>query len=199
VSTSNSARSTRDAILDAAVHLLADRGSGVTLEHVAEEAGVSRQTVYVHFGSRTGLLIAMVQHMDESGVLHGLVQRVFDARTALDALDAVVNVHAEYHPMAYPVARVFMASRHEDEAIRAAWDERMASRRNLYHGVVEWLHRDGLLSSHWDIESATDVLWGLTSWQLWEELVVERGWSKDDYLRHLRTMLRKTLVGHQEA
>jgi AcrR family transcriptional regulator len=199
VSTSNSARSTRDAILDAAVHLLADRGSGVTLEHVAEEAGVSRQTVYVHFGSRTGLLIAMVQHMDESGVLHGLVQRVFDARTALDALDAVANVHAEYHPMAYPVARVFMASRYEDEAIGAAWDERMASRRKLYHGVVEWLHRDGLLSSHWDIESATDVLWGLTSWQLWEELVVERGWSKDDYLRHLRTMLRMTLVGHQEA
>jgi AcrR family transcriptional regulator len=129
VSTSNAARSTRDAILDAAVRLLADRGAGVTLEQVVEEAGVSRQTVYVHFGSRTGLLIAMVQHMDESGVLHGLVQRVFDARTALDALDAVVNVHADYHPMAYPVARVFMASRHEDEAIGAAWDERMASCR----------------------------------------------------------------------
>ena len=67
-----------------------------------------------------------------------------------------------------------MASRHDDEAIGAAWDERMASRRNLYHGVVEWLSRD-------------------------EELVVERGWSKEDYLRHLRTVLRRTLVGHQEA
>jgi len=199
VSTLNAARSTRDAILDAAVRLLADRGAGVTLEQVAEEAGVSRQTVYVHFGSRTGLLIAMVQHMDESGVLHGLVQRVFDASTALDALDAVVNVHAEYHPLAYPVARIFMASRHDDEAIGAAWDERMASRRNLYRGVVEWLSRDGFLSSHWGIETATDVLWGLTSWQLWEELVVERGWSKEDYLRHLRTVLRRTLVGRQEA
>jgi AcrR family transcriptional regulator len=199
VSTSNSARSTRDAILDAAERVVTNRGAGVTLEQVAEEAGVSRQTVYVHFGSRTGLLIAMVQHMDESGVLHGLVRRVFDAPTPLDSLDAVVNVHAEYHPLAYPVARVFMAGRHEDEAIGAAWDERMASRRNLYHGVVEWLHRDGLLSSEWDIETATDVLWGLTSWQLWEELVVDRGWSKDDYLRHLRTVLRRTLVGDEGA
>lgn len=185
---------TRGAILDAAVRLMGERGLGVTLEAVADEAGLSRQTVYVHFGSRTGLLIAMVQHMDESGALHELVQRVFDAPTALDALNAVVNVHAEYHPIAYPVARILMASRHDDEAIKTAWDERMASRRNLHHGVVEWLERDGLLMPQWDVETATDMLWGLTSWQLWEALVVDRRWSTDAYLRHLRTLLRRTLV-----
>jgi len=199
VSTSASPKSTRETILDAAVRVVGERGLGVTLDGVADEAGLSRQTVYVHFGSRTGLLIAMVQHMDESGTLHDLVQRVFDARTALEALDAVVNVHAEYHPVAYPVARILMASRHQDEAMKAAWEERMASRRNLYHGVVERLHRDGLLVSRWDVETASDMLWGLTSWQLWEALVVDRGWSKDDYLRHLRTMLRRTLVDGREA
>ena len=199
MSTSASPKSTREAILDAAVRLVGERGLGVTLEAVADAAGLSRQTVYVHFGSRTGLFIAVVQHMDESGTLHGLVQRVFDARTALDALDAVVNVHAEYHPAAYPVARVLMAGRHEDEAMRAAWEERMASRRNLYHGVVERLHRDGLLMSRWDVETATDIVWGLTSWQLWEALVVDRGWTKDDYLRHLRTILRRTVVDGREA
>jgi AcrR family transcriptional regulator len=192
-------KSTREAILDAAARLVGERGLGVTLEAVADAAGLSRQTVYVHFGSRTGLLIAMVQHMDESGTLHDLVQRVFDARTALDGLDAAVTVHAEYHPVAYPVARVLMAARHDDEAMRAAWEERMASRRNLYHGVVERLHRDGLLMSRWDVETATDIVWGLTSWQLWEALVVDRGWSKDDYLRHLRTVLRRTLVDGREA
>ena len=199
MSTSASPKSTREAILDAAVRLVGERGLGVTLEAVADAAGLSRQTVYVHFGSRTGLFIAVVQHMDESGTPHGLVQGVFDARTALDALDAVVNVHAEYHPAAYPVARVLMAGRHEDEAMRAAWEERMASRRNLYHGVVERLHRDGLLMSRWDVETATDIVWGLTSWQLWEALVVDRGWSKGDYLRHLRTALRRTLVDGREA
>ena len=197
--TSKSSKPTREAILDSAVRLVTERGAAVSLEQVAEEAGVSRQTVYVHFGSRTGLLIAMVQHMDEVGTLHGLVQRVFEAGSALEALDAVVNVHAEYHPVAYPVARVFMANRREDEAMKAAWDERMASRRNLYHGVVEWLSRDGLLAPTWDIETATDLVWGLTSWQLWEELVVDRGWSKQDYLRHLRTVLRRTLVGGLET
>jgi hypothetical protein len=75
----------------------------------------------------------------------------------------------------------------------------MASRRNLYHGVVEWLDREKLLLPQWDVETATDILWGLTSWQLWEALVVDRGWSKDDYRRHLRTVLRRTLVDRREA
>ena len=199
MSTPRSPTATRVAILDAATRLVRGTGAGVTLEGVADEAGVSRQTVYVHFGSRTGLFIAMVQHMDEGGILHGLVQRVFDARTALDALDAVVNVHAEYHPVAYPVARVLMASRHEDAAMKAAWDERMAGRRNLDRSVVEWLDREGLLPSTWDIDTATDIVWGLTSWQLWEELVIDRGWSKDAYLHHLRSMLRSILIDGGKA
>lgn len=199
MSTSKTPKSTRESILDAAARVVRERGPGVTLEGVADAAGVSRQTVYVHFGSRTGLLIAMVQHMDESGMLPGLLQRVFDARTSLEALDAVANVHAEYHPVAYPVARVLLTGRHHDDAIRAAWDERMASRRNLYGGVVERLQRDGLLLPAWDIEAATDILSSLTSWQVWEELVMGRGWSKADYLRHMRTLLRRVLVEVEKA
>lgn len=199
MSTSKTPKSTRESILDAAARVVRERGAGVTLEGVADAAGVSRQTVYVHFGSRTGLLIAMVQHMDESGMLPGLLQRAFDARTSLEALDAVANVHAEYHPVAFPVARVLLAGRHHDDAIRAAWDERMASRRNLYRGVVERLQRDGLLLPAWDMETATDILSGLTSWQVWEELVIDRGWSKADYLRHLRTLLRRILVEVEKA
>lgn len=199
MSTRKPAKSTRASILDTAVRLIAERGGAVRLEDIAEEAGVSRQTVYVHFGSRTGLLIAMVQHMDEAGTLQGLVERIFMAPTARVALDEVVALHAEYHPTIYPVARIFMVGRHEDEAVRAAWDERMESRRNLYHEVVEWLHRDGVLAPEWDIETATDVLWSMTSWQLWEELVVDRRWSSEDYLRHLRTVLRRTLLASERA
>jgi AcrR family transcriptional regulator len=185
---------TRDSILDAAVRLFAQRGAATTLENVADEAGVTRQTVYVHFGSRTALLIAMVEHMDARGSLSGYLDRVFGAPSALDALDEVVVLHAEYHPEIHHVARLFLAERHHDEAIRAAWDERMDSRRNLYRTVVEWLERDRLLAPAWDLETATDVVWSLTSWQVWEQLVVDRGWSKDDYRQHLRTMLRRTLV-----
>lgn len=185
---------TRDLILDAAARLFAARGGAVTLEDVAGEAGVSRQAVYLHFGSRTGLLVAMAQHMDSRGVLPGLLSRVFDASTATEALDAAAALHAEYHPMVYQVARVFMVGRYQDEALQAAWDERMESRRNLYHTVVERLEEEGHLASTWDIETATDFLLALTSWQLWEQLVIDRGWSTEGYLDHIRSVIRQTLV-----
>ena len=186
--------STRESILEAAVRLFTEKGGAVRLEDVAAEAGVSRQALYLHFGSRTGLLIAMAQHMDSGGALPGLLDRVVHARTAVEALDAVAALHAEYHPTIYQVVRVFLAGRYEDEALQAAWDERMESRRDLYHTIVERLQEEALLSPDWDVESATDFLWALTSWQLWEQLVVDRGWSNDEYLDHLRTIMRQTTV-----
>jgi AcrR family transcriptional regulator len=165
----------------------------VRLEDIARRAGVSRQSVYVHFGSRAGLVLALVQRVDTGGMLEGLVQRVFDAPTSLDALDAIVHLHAEYSPVAYPVARVLMAGRHEDEALRVAWDDRMEARRNLYRDTVERLQREGLLSARWDVATATDLVFALTSWEVWELLAGQR-WSKDQYREHLSATLRRTLV-----
>jgi AcrR family transcriptional regulator len=193
MSSSRRPKSTREAILVATAELLGERGAGVALEEIAERAGVSRQTLYLHFGSRTGLMIATAQHIDEQGTLGRLLQEVFEAPTALDALDAIVSLHAEYYPVIYPIARLFMAGKYHDDALRAAWDDRMQSRHGLYHEIVERLHRDGVLAPEWDVETATDILWSITSWELWEQLTLERGWSEADYLRHLRAVLRSVL------
>lgn len=188
-------RSTREAILDAALDLFAEQGAGeIRLEDIAKRARVSRQSVYVHFGSRAGLLMTLIQHVDSDGVLEHLIQRVLEAPSALDALDAVVHLHAEYSPLVYPVAKVFMARRHDDEALRMAWDDRMEGRRNLYREVIERLEGEGLLASEWDAALAMDITWALMSWQVWEQLVIDQGWTKANYLRHLRTTLRRTLV-----
>ena len=92
VSTPNSPRkSTRVAILDAAVQLFleqaVEQADEVRLVDIARKAGVSRRSVYVHFGSRTGLLVAMVQHFDAGGILEGLVQQIFDAPTVARTRD----------------------------------------------------------------------------------------------------------------
>lgn len=138
--------------------------------------------------------MAIVQYVDTQGILEGLVQEVFDAPTSADALDAVVHLHAEYSPVAYPVAKVLMTGRHEDEALRAAWDDRMEARRNLYRFVVQWLERDGLLSPEWDVQAATEMVYSLTSWQMWELLVLDQGWSKERYQHYLSTVLHRTLT-----
>ena len=186
--------STRGRILDAAISLFAERGPEITLEAIATEAAVSRQTVYVHFGSRTGLILALVQHLDTHGPLPDLIEQIVQASDPLAALDAVVRLHAEYSPLAYPVARVFMTSRHLDPALEVAWEDRMQARRGLYREVVERLAREDLLAEPWTTEAATEVIFALTSWQLWEQLVIDGGWPQDDYRLRLEIMLRRVLV-----
>jgi AcrR family transcriptional regulator len=61
--------STRQAILDAAQKRLARLGAdGLRLQDIARDVGVSHPTILHHFGSRDGLIVAMVQHIGEAFV-----------------------------------------------------------------------------------------------------------------------------------
>jgi AcrR family transcriptional regulator len=60
-------------VLDAARSLLAQPGgSAFTVDAVARRAGVARATVYYQFGSKSGLLEAVCDHLAELGGLAGL-------------------------------------------------------------------------------------------------------------------------------
>ncbi len=56
----------RRAILDAAGKLLAEQGANVSIEQIAAAAGVGKGTVFHRFGSRVGLLRALVLERADS-------------------------------------------------------------------------------------------------------------------------------------
>ena len=59
-------RGTRTAILEASLAVLRrSQGSDFTLEEIATEAGISRQTLYQHFSGRAEVLIQVVDHVKE--------------------------------------------------------------------------------------------------------------------------------------
>src|SRR5215471_3183324 len=53
---------TAAAIIDAAAHVFADRGSSASMGEVAEAAGVSRATLYRYYPSREALLESLAAH-----------------------------------------------------------------------------------------------------------------------------------------
>ena len=55
----------REEILDAAWDLIAVQGVAVSMAKIAAAVGMTRQSIYVHFGSRGGLLIALVRRADD--------------------------------------------------------------------------------------------------------------------------------------
>ena len=182
-------------MLEAARALFEERSAqAVKLEDVAGRAGVSRQSVYLHFGSRAGLLLALVAHVDESGPLGELSGRVTRARTGADVLDAALSVQADYWPSIYRIARAFDEARRADAAIAEAWDDRMERRRASCRSVVERLADAAELDPRWTVDDAADVLWALTSMRTWEDLVIDSGWSRDRYVDCLSTAAKRTLL-----
>jgi AcrR family transcriptional regulator len=186
---------TRRRILESARELLeSEARPDIGLEQVAKHAGVSRQAIYLHFGSRGALLLALVEHVDESEGLAELTGRVRAAPSALEALDLLAWLNAEYEPRIRAVARAHDVARRGDPELEAAWQDRMRARRALYTGVVKRLDDEGRLVEGLTTKEAVDLVWALLGSRVHEDLVVERGWSRRRYEDRVRTLLRKAVT-----
>lgn len=168
------------------------------MSDIAAAAGVSRQAIYLHFGSRAELLIAATRHGD---AVLGLDERLRDYREATSGvatLDAFVTFWGNYIPEIYGLARALLAARETDEAAAAAWNDRMAAVRDGCRNVVEALQRDGTLAPHWSRDEAIDILWTLLSIRNWEALTIDCGWSREQYVARIRTLATSALVREGE-
>ena len=188
---------TRTAILDAARRLFEERRSpDVELEEIAREAGVSRQAIYLHFGNRAGLLLAVGQHVDQMERLAERARDVHDAKTGVDELDAFVRLQADYTPRIEAIAKVFDEGRRRDSALAAGWEDRMRQRHAACTRIVKRLRKEGSLARGWSVADAADMLWELTSIRTWEDLVRDRHWSKQRYTKLIGQVARRTFVAN---
>ena len=186
---------TRTRLLQSALRLLTDRGYyGVGLEEVARDAGVSRQTVYLLFKSKAGLLIALAQYQDELAGTPEILQGVSEAPNALEGLNRGVAAYGTIEPLIYDAAALIYAARGSDPAAEAAWQERMAFRWENIHRGIEALEREGLLAEGWAVDEATDFAWALLSLHTYEYLVRERKWSLAQFVRRLTDLLHATIA-----
>ncbi len=191
---------TRENILDAAQRLLVERGYyQVGLEKVAREAGVSRQAIYLHFKSKADLLVAVAQYSDDVAGTSEILRPVREAKTALECLNEGVSAYAVVEPLIYDIASVIYSARQSDSAAEAAWQDRMTSRRENIKRVIERLQKEGFLAPGWTLDEAVDFTWALLSVHTYEYLVIERGWTIEQFVRHLRTVLRHSIVKSPNA
>src|SRR5688572_28914213 len=93
---------TADRILDAAFATMAAHGlHRLSLEDVAREAGLSRQTVYRYFGSKDALVTAVILR-EEEGFLDRMAEAIeshADLRPAMEAAIVAGLRAAREHPL----------------------------------------------------------------------------------------------------
>ena len=169
-------------------------GRGVRMQDVAEAAGLSRQSVYDHFGSRAKLMVATTHYVDAARGLAERRRRFDEAEGGVERLEAYVEFWGNFIPEIYGMARALLAERETDEATAAAWDDRMDAVRKSCRRTVEALHRDGALAPEWSVDEAVDLMWTLLAIRTWESLTIECGWSQTRYVEHMHELLRRVLL-----
>jgi AcrR family transcriptional regulator len=190
-----SSRSSIGRILDTALALVTKRGNAhVTMAQIARAARVSRQAVYLHFADRATLMVAIARHVDEKLGLPDEIRRMAEAPTAVAMLDMMVSLQARLNPAIWAVARGLEAIRRTDAAAERAWQDRLNNRLVGCRAIVARLQSEGALRPGLTASIAADLLWTLTSLRMWEDLVLERGWSADQYTQQITGLLHETLT-----
>ncbi|MDQ0996566.1 AcrR family transcriptional regulator [Phyllobacterium ifriqiyense] len=81
----------RDQLLSIALDIVRDEGTdALTLGYVAEKAGVSKPIAYEHFGTRSGLLIALFEQLDQQQI-DQLAAAIAEAPKRLEDVARVVS------------------------------------------------------------------------------------------------------------
>jgi AcrR family transcriptional regulator len=188
-------RRTRTRLLAAARDLLERDGfDALTMAAVADQAGVTRRAVYLHFASRSELVAALFDFVGEAEGLGASIEQVWAAPDAVSALREWARHIARFHPRALAVTRAVEQIHRRDPDAAAHRDRYRAEQLAACRRLVTWLHDDGALSSRWTVEDAADMLWGLISADMLERLLVERRWSLEHFADRLGVLLQATFV-----
>jgi AcrR family transcriptional regulator len=161
---------------------------------VAERAGVTRRTVYLHFPSRAELVAGLFDHVAESEGLEKSVQAVWDAPDAGAALEEWARHVARYHPRLLSVDRAVERVRHVDEDAARHRARVVRAKHANCQRLARRLRDEGQLADPWTSQSAADMIFALTSSDLVEGLIVDRRWSRQKLASHLGTLLRATFL-----
>ena len=187
------AGATRDALATAARRLFRERGfAGTTIESIAAEAGYSPQTVYFHFGTKAAILRHLIEQA-KSELVIPLYQRSLAAQDPREQIALSVQIGRFGAEAGWDLLQVLGSARDEpefQELVRGLEGEKQWGIGNLVASLAKRGHlRHGLSEGR-----AVDVLMVLTSEDVFQKLVVQRGWSPDDYEAWLIAVLQRELL-----
>jgi AcrR family transcriptional regulator len=203
---SEQARQTRLRILDAGQVLFAERGYGAaTVEAIASAAGVATDTVYATFGSKRGILHALmdvrvggddrdVAVIDREGAQSVRVETDPNRQLSVFARDIASIIER-----ARPVDDIMRGAAAVDTEIGALRTGLQEERHVNMRAFVGWVAANGPLRNDMGEEDAAAIVWTLTSPEVHRLLRVERGWTAERYVAWLEETLKATLLPAEPA
>jgi AcrR family transcriptional regulator len=182
------ARQSRDQIIGVAEDMFLSRGyAAVTVSAIAKQAGVSVETIYKGFSGKPGLVRAIVGKALAGAGPVPAEQRSDqirdtepDPRRILAAWGAFI---AELAPRGVPILLLARDAAAGDPELATVLDQVSAARLERMTVNARALFDAGHLRPGITVAQAADILWTYSAPELYELLVMRRGWHPEDYGR----------------
>ncbi|HSP09590.1 MAG TPA: helix-turn-helix domain-containing protein [Candidatus Dormibacteraeota bacterium] len=175
---------TQLAILQAAEAVFRARGYGAaTMQAVADSAGVSLPTVYLHFRSKPDLLRSLADLVTSSVVLS--VEHVLAETDPKRQLEIGAGILRTLHERSEVVADVLRSASAADRKVSREWGRWQERHLAAVGAVARSLAARRALRRDVDVAGATDILYAIGGPDTFRQLVRERGWTPERYERWL--------------
>ncbi|MBV1778262.1 TetR/AcrR family transcriptional regulator [Paeniglutamicibacter sp. ABSL32-1] len=193
------AQKTRDAILDAAEARLLARGyPGTTIALIADDAQVSVETIYKSFGGKPGLVRAIYARglrgsgpgaaFDRSDRLR---QHAADAESLMSLWGRLT---AEVAVTLTPILLLVRSAAASDANMAGLQAQSNAERLERMRHNARFLQERGYLRDDVGFDEAVDIMWLHSSPELYELLVLQRGWDSERFARYVADSMAGALV-----
>lgn len=184
------ARRSRDGTIEAAErHFLRAGYANTTIAAIADDAGVSVDTIYKSFGGKAGLIRAIrarallgegaVAAEQRSDALHTLER---DPRKIIRGWGELTT---EVAPRAAPILLLVRDAAATDPELRTLLEQLDADRLRRMTDNARRLHEAGHLRKGLTVARAAEVLWTYSSPELYELLVLRRHMPLNDFGRFI--------------
>lgn len=189
------AEKTRERVLAAAQKLFAQKGfNAVTVQSIALKADVSVPTVYGLFKSKVGVLRAITDEALSHDDFEELVERAVTAETPEKFLVASARIARKMYDAEHKQKGSLQSLGVLDGELKKLEKEREERRYKRQEKSFKEIIKKTALVRGIDMTQARDILWAFTGRDMYRLLVVERGWSSDDYEAWLAKSLERVLL-----
>lgn len=160
---------TRAHIISAALAVLPER-SDLPVDLIAQRADVAVQTVYAHFGSKSGLLIAVIDAVQRDAGLYEGFEEVWSSPDGEAALARMAEATARLWQRGWSFVEFLLRTRRADPEVEQHMQVVDLYRRSDLEVIVGRLHEEGRLRPGLDVTAATDLCFALTTPAVFESL-----------------------------
>ena len=189
------AADTRREILRAARRLFAEHGFASTpVQQIAEQAGVAVQTIYSSVGSKSALLLALNDLIDEEADVAGLTAELLQETGPPQLITKGVHLTRQLNERCGDLIQVLLSAELAEPEAAAVVADGMRRHEHGAGQLAQRLAALGALRAGTTPEQASAVFSMMTSPASWRQLTHRAGWTFDETEAWLTPSLTQLLL-----